>query len=129
MPSIDLDSATIAITICFSLLGIVLIFAIHQARVLSKWRKIYRFNTWRLYRDISILHNDLKNLQQRVENKQGVSFELGKLTGHVQDMLDNQIRQIDINEHITYRKIEKWIRSGKIFDLSHRLFFKKCVDK
>lgn len=124
-----IESVNTIIAICMSVVGILLIFSIHQMRVLKKWRMIYRLNTWKLYRDISTMHSDLLNLQQKLETNQKVDFELGKLTGHVQDLLNNQIRQIDINEHITYKKIEKWLKTGKIHDLNHKTLFKKIVDK
>lgn len=126
---LDFETTKLLITMCFSVLGILAIFGIHQSRMFKKWLKIYRQNTWRLYQEISVLLNELKSLQEKIESNKNINFELGKLTGHAQDMMDNQIKQIDINERVTHKKIDKWVKSGRIVNLTDKIIFKKFVGK
>lgn len=100
------------------------IFGIYEWRQRKKLNEINKQNAWTLYRDASVLFGGLQRLQ-KIQSKDDFNLELGKLVSHAENLMNNQIKQINIEEHITSEKIEKWYKEGKICDETHKDVFNK----
>lgn len=90
---------------------------------------INRKNTWSLYHDASVIFGRLQKLQEKIQNNQSVTYELGVVRGLAESMMNNQIRQINVNEKITLKKIEKWLKDQRICDPSHKDVFVKFAEE
>lgn len=103
-------------------------FGVYQWCKSRKLAKIIRQNAWSFYRDASVIFGGLQRLQQKMPNNQDAISKLSQLTGQAEEMMNNQIRQININEEITKEKVDKWLEAGRLCDPSHRDVFNKFVE-
>ena len=99
--------------------GALIVITLYEFYTRKRLEKIVRTNTWSLYRDASAVLAGLQGLQNKIQNSQDINYELGKLTGLAEDIMNNQIRQINVNEGITWGKIEEWKKRKRICSESH----------
>ena len=99
--------------------GALIVITLYEFYTRKRLEKIVRTNTWSLYRDASAILAGLQGLQKKIQGNQDVNYELGRLTGLAEDMMNNQIRQINVNEGITWGKIENWKKRKRICNESH----------
>ncbi len=95
------------------------LFGVYESWKRKKLETLNRQNTWSLYRDASVIFGSLQGMQEKIKNNDDIKLEFGKVISHAENIMNNQIRQININEKITSKKIDRWLKSGKIYDESH----------
>ncbi len=116
------------LNIFFGIVGIVsAIYGVYQGIESKKQKEIIRQNAWSLYHDASVIFGGLLRLNGKIQVNQAVVFELGHLTGLAEAMMNNEIRQININEKITIEKIDQWLKEGKLCHSTHRDIFIKFL--
>lgn len=109
--------------------GVLAVFGLYEFAKRRRLEDINKKNTWSFYCDASVIFGRLQKLQEKIQNNQSVSYEFGVVRGLAESMMNNQIRQINVNEKITLRKIEKWLKNQRICDPSHKDVFVKFAEK